>query len=84
MPLVPPPTPREIHSHPCVHCPSTKGPDPMTQDIIDHYPRSEQLQSVFACAWRPGKLCKGYCDALGVTESELVSVNLDSESPKLG
>ncbi|MGH9903931.1 MAG: hypothetical protein ACRD68_19140 [Pyrinomonadaceae bacterium] len=34
-------------------------------------PRDVQLDSVFRCAWRPEKLCRGYCDFLGVTEADL-------------
>jgi hypothetical protein len=33
--------------------------------------REVQLEGVFSCAWRPGALCKGYCDFLGITEADL-------------
>lgn len=61
---------REIHAHPCAHCPSKHPPDEMTLDILT-WPRQAQLETVFRCAWRGDKACKGYCDVLNVTETEL-------------
>lgn len=60
----------EIHAHPCTYCPSVAGDDPWLADMAAA-PRVEQVASVFRCGWRPGKLCRGYCDRLGVTEADL-------------
>lgn len=63
---------KRIHANHCAHCPSAlSGPDPECEDIKNTYPREEQLETVFRCAWRPEKLCKGYCDYLQITESDL-------------
>jgi hypothetical protein len=65
--------PTQIHAHPCKHCPSAHHePDPESLDYLAA-PRAEQIDSVFVCAWRPDKQCKGYCDFLGVNEAELVA-----------
>lgn len=70
--------PREIHKAPCKHCPSAHyPPDPESTDIKETWPREDQLQSVFPCAWRPEKQCKGYCDFLGVTEEDLKEIVWD-------
>lgn len=74
-PPVPPPRPKEIHKAPCKHCPSAHAErvgehDPESQDY-KAAPRAIQLESCFPCGWRPEKLCKGYCDYLGVTEGDL-------------
>ena len=61
----------EIHTHPCPHCPSTKLPhDPETEDILSA-PLDYRIESAFPCAWRTGKYCKGYCDLMGITSSDL-------------
>lgn len=66
------PRPRAIHTSPCVNCPSAHfPPDPECVDIKEHCDRATQLDSVFTCAWREGKLCKGYCDYLNITEADL-------------
>lgn len=62
--------PTEIHDSPCVHCPSTKGIDPETEDIKT-WPKSQRMNTVFPCAWRNEKLCKGYCDSIGVTREDI-------------
>lgn len=64
--------PTKIHASPCVHCPSVAMPDdPETLDLKDHGTRAEQLESVFRCAWRREKACRGYCDRLGINEADL-------------
>ncbi len=66
-----PERPKLIHMAPCKDCPSAHhAPDPEALDYLT-YPRAVQVESCFPCAWRPQKLCKGYCDFLGVTEAEL-------------
>lgn len=65
------PRPLTIYKRPCPPCPSTKDfLDPEVEDIKT-WPREHQLDTVFVCAWRKTKNCKGYCDELGVTEAEL-------------
>ena len=63
---------RTLHAHPCVHCPSVHMPeDPESLDIRDHCSREEKIESVFRCAWRREKACRGYADFIGVTEKDL-------------
>lgn len=63
---------REVHTHPCAHCPSVHGPeDPESVDIRDHCSRDEKIESVFRCAWRRDKACRGYADFIGVTAEDL-------------
>jgi len=64
----------EIHKSCCKHCPSTKGSDPET-DEIKNYPKDLILKEfAFVCAWRPNKLCKGFCDVCGI-DQKFVSEN---------
>jgi len=60
----------EIHEYACVHCPSVKGTDPECEQI-KQMEKSERAQTAFPCAWRHDKLCKGYCDMMGVTQSDI-------------
>lgn len=61
----------KIHARACVLCPSVRRPlDPEVQDILT-WPREHQVETVFRCAWRPGKLCRGYCDLLRLTEADV-------------
>jgi hypothetical protein len=63
---------KQIHTSPCKHCPSAHSePDPECLDIKESYPREAQRDTLFRCAWRPEKLCKGYCDFLGFMEADL-------------
>ena len=59
-----------IHETCCKHCPSKQGTDPEVQDVLT-WPREQQLETLFVCAWRPDKLCRGYCETLNVTQKEL-------------
>lgn len=66
---------KEIHKVPCINCPSVYNKnngviDPEFEDI-KNLDREEHLASVFVCGWRGSKLCKGYCDELNITESDL-------------
>jgi hypothetical protein len=73
VPLVEPaPRPNVIRRNPCSKCPSAHyPPDPVTLAMMDA-PRQEQLEEgIFTCAWTPGKLCRGICDRLNVTEADL-------------
>lgn len=73
-----PPTPTELHSAPCKQCPSTG-------DISEDYEMQEILESskavrqahAFRCAWRPEKLCRGYCDVMGLTQEDFPEVQRD-------
>ena len=74
----PPDRPCEIHKAPCKHCPSAAATrsghhDPESLDY-KAAPRDVQIESVFPCGWRPEKMCKGYSDWLGVTESDLLEL----------
>ena len=65
--------PTEIHESPCERCPSAHfPPDPEALDMRQ-WPRRLQVEAAFPCAWRPEKLCKGYCDSIGMTEAEAES-----------
>lgn len=63
-----------IHLQCCPHCPSAPGcPSDPESDQIESWVRSGEMpamDAVFACAWRPTKLCKGWCDLLGVKQEE--------------
>jgi hypothetical protein len=64
--------PKELHAHPCAHCPSVRSPDdPESIDVRDHCALDEKIESVFRCAWRREKACRGYADFIGVTEKDL-------------
>ena len=69
--------PTEIHTNPCAQCPSVAymrgGFDDPIMEEARRWPRAEQVDSAFSCAWRTGKLCKGYCDYLGVTEADITA-----------
>jgi hypothetical protein len=64
------PQPRKIHSKPCEECPSIKGTDPECEDI-KKLPHKDRLETIFLCAWRPNKLCRGYCDSMGIKQKDL-------------
>lgn len=63
--------PVEIWNKSCRHCPSTKEPDPEFLDI-QTWPKEKRIEIVFVCGWRTSKLCKGFCDAMGITEADLM------------
>ena len=64
--------PSSLHKHACRHCPSTYSPDdPECLQIRDFAPREEKIKSLFRCAWRREKACRGYADFIGVTEMDL-------------
>jgi hypothetical protein len=66
--------PTRIHAHHCAHCPSVAMPDdPETADIKANATREQQIESVFRCAWRRDKACKGYCDKLGIEDADLAA-----------
>ena len=74
----------EVHRHPCAHCPSAHGPgDPESEDLARE-PRAVQVQAAFPCGWRPHKLCKGYCDNIGITDRELELWNAWRSDPGWG
>lgn len=58
--------PAYVHRTPCEHCPSANAidHDPEVKDILT-MPYKDRAMTVFACAWRPNKLCKGYCETIG-------------------
>ncbi len=69
-----PPRPTEIHAHPCKECPTvacrTSGIEDPESEEIRSCSLAVRAESVFPCAWRPEKLCKGYADYMGVTEDD--------------
>jgi hypothetical protein len=67
--------PFEVHRRPCAHCPSAHfPPDPEAEDLA-RAPREQQVRAAFPCGWRPRKLCRGYCDRIGLTADELAVFN---------
>lgn len=69
--VVPGEVPRRMYDRPCSHCPSAHfPPDPEAADIAA-LPKDERIRHVFVCSWRGGALCRGVCDQLGVTDSDL-------------
>jgi hypothetical protein len=74
----------EVHRNPCAHCPSAHHPpDPEALDLLQA-PRAEQVQHAFPCGWRPHKLCKGYCDSIGITDRELAAYTAWRADPGWG
>ncbi len=65
-----PPLPREVHESPCRNCPSVGNieEDLELQDLLQ-MPLHVRKEHVFRCAWRPQKLCRGYCDVMGIEET---------------
>jgi hypothetical protein len=53
-----------VHAAPCRNCPSMAGTDPEVEDVLT-WPEPYKQQTVFPCAWRREKLCRGYCDKIG-------------------
>lgn len=47
------------------------GHDPETLDMAQCWPRDAIVESAFACAWRPERLCRGYVDLMGITSDEI-------------
>lgn len=69
-PVLPPPPAPEMHTHPCVHCPSVQGHDPESADIAT-WSHADRVETAFPCGWRPNKYCKGYCDQMGISNADL-------------
>lgn len=66
--------PDSIHAAPCKRCPSAHYPaDPEAIDMKS-WPIAEQHAHAFPCAWRPAKLCKGYCDSVGMTDADALKL----------
>ena len=61
----------EVHRHPCARCPSAHEPRDPEAEALARAPREQQVEACFPCGWQPEKLCKGYCDAMGLTSEEL-------------
>lgn len=63
---------KEIHKVCCEECPSGEGMvnDPEVEDQLK-LPKEERAKRVFLCGWRQSKLCKGFCNAMGVDEDYL-------------
>lgn len=55
--------PTEVYDAPCGPCPSMKGDDPETLDIMT-WPLEQRMTMTFRCAWRREKLCKGNYDKM--------------------
>jgi hypothetical protein len=53
-----------VHKDCCKRCPSnTTNPDPEVRDYMA-MPKDLRMMTVFPCAWRKEKLCKGYYDLM--------------------
>lgn len=57
----------EAHPDCCKNCPSNQSGDcdPFTEDFLA-LPFHLRSLTVFPCAWRPDKLCRGYAIQMGV------------------
>jgi len=65
-----------IHKGCCKHCPSAspykcQEEIDMDNDIRPMGKRMIALEILFACAWRPTKLCKGICDTFEIDQAFL-------------
>ncbi len=67
---------KQIHKVSCKNCPSVVGPIDPEAEQVKTYSRQEQINTTFLCGWRGSKLCKGYCDDLNITESDLTNRNV--------
>lgn len=65
-----------IHKGCCKRCPSAQGEDPEVKDIKEHCSKEHIAKEfLFVCAWRPSKLCKGYCDYNDIDQEFLDNLN---------
>lgn len=67
--------PTETHRECCRNCPSAPGMpgDPESDDMLTNW-SLEAISNpdvLFACGWRPNKLCKGWSDLVRVRVAEL-------------
>lgn len=64
----------KIHSVACKNCPSVMGTDPEVEEILrqDH---AYRVTTAFVCGWRPTRYCKGYCDQMGITKEDILTLN---------
>jgi hypothetical protein len=70
LPQLPEPEPR-MHAVACQHCPSTHhAPDPQVLDTLK-LPFAQRLETCFPCGWNPKRYCRGYCEAMGVSDADL-------------
>lgn len=70
---------KEIHKGCCKHCPSNRcaknGIIDPESDEIKTFPKELIVKEyLFVCAWRPNKLCKGNCNAMGIDETFIKQV----------
>lgn len=64
--------PKGIHKSPCENCPSMQRPlDPEATDILNSKDKHTLGHSLFSCAWRSDKLCKGNYDLVREKLKEL-------------
>ena len=62
------------HKQPCPRCPSAYfPPDPEVQDIM-RLPHQERVQTAFPCGWNGIRYCRGYCDQMGITDTDLATL----------
>tara|TARA_R110002167_G_scaffold229499_1_gene434765 strand:- start:15 stop:281 length:267 start_codon:yes stop_codon:yes gene_type:complete len=67
----------EIHKVCCKLCPSGDGMrnDPEVEEQLK-LPKEKRVKCVFLCGWRQSKLCKGFCDTMGLDEDYIKSNDL--------
>lgn len=53
----------DVHEKHCGPCPASLGHDPETEDLAK-LPIELRRLTMFPCAWRPEKVCRGYVDLM--------------------
>jgi hypothetical protein len=71
---------KEIHKGCCKKCPSAMGTDPETEDIKTYPKELIAKKFAFVCAWRNSKLCKGFCDNMGIDQQYLDNLYKDDNT----
>lgn len=63
----------------CKPCPSTKGTDPESEDILT-WPDGTEGKDDFTCAWRKRGYCQGWAKKLGTCKRpfELIKTHQDA------
>lgn len=72
IPVLPPAPEPKMHKVHCRLCPSQPGApvDPECEQIAT-WPHQQRVDTAFPCGWNPKRYCKGYCDSMGISNTDL-------------
>ena len=62
------------HRVACKNCPSAHFPPDPECIEISTWPHELKVQTAFPCGWNQKRYCKGYCDQMGISETDLQSL----------